>query len=99
MHDDLVALVDKMLDLNKRLEAVSEPCNERDSLQHEISLTDREIDNLVYRLYDLTEEEIAIVEGRGAPTGEQKCPLTPINITAAPSASRITIIHRQGRIL
>lgn len=29
-----------------------------------ISTLEKEIDSLVYRLYDLTEEEIAIVEGR-----------------------------------
>jgi hypothetical protein len=32
--------------------------------QRQIEATDREIDALVYELYGLTEEEIAIVEGR-----------------------------------
>jgi hypothetical protein len=32
-------------------------------LTREIASTDREIDNLVYELYGLTEEEIKIVEG------------------------------------
>ena len=32
-------------------------------LQRQIEATDRQIDRLVYELYDLTEEEIAIVEG------------------------------------
>lgn len=32
--------------------------------------TDREIDQLVYQLYALTPEEIALVEGAGAPTVE-----------------------------
>ena len=31
-------------------------------LQRQIEATDREIDRLVYELYGLTEEEIAIVE-------------------------------------
>ena len=31
-------------------------------LQREIEKTDREIDRMVYELYGLTEEEIAIVE-------------------------------------
>jgi type I restriction-modification system DNA methylase subunit len=35
---------------------------EINNLQFEISKTDKEIDQLVYQLYDLTEEEIAIVE-------------------------------------
>jgi hypothetical protein len=32
------------------------------SLKSKIDATDKEIDQLVYKLYDLTEEEIAIVE-------------------------------------
>lgn len=35
-------------------------CNE---LSTQISSTDREIDKMVYKLYGLTDEEIAIVEG------------------------------------
>ena len=32
-------------------------------LERQIAATDRQIDNLVYELYGLTEEEIKIVEG------------------------------------
>jgi len=61
VHDDLVALVERMLKLNKRLrETVG---REREELERRIERTDREIDELVYRLYGLTEEEIAVVEG------------------------------------
>ena len=35
------------------------------ALERQIEATDRQIDALVYELYGLTEEEIAIVEGRG----------------------------------
>jgi hypothetical protein len=35
---------------------------ERTLLQRRIEATDQQIDRLVYELYDLTEEEIAIVE-------------------------------------
>jgi hypothetical protein len=31
---------------------------------HDIQATDRLIDQIAYKLYNLTEEEIAIVEGR-----------------------------------
>jgi hypothetical protein len=63
MHDDLVALVEKMLELNRRLAPIrNTPCNERDELLREINRTDKEIDNLVYALYGLTEEERKIVE-------------------------------------
>jgi hypothetical protein len=64
MHDDLVALVDRMLELNKRLTPLrNTSCNERDELLRQIKRTDDEIDNLVYNLYGLTEEERKIVEG------------------------------------
>ena len=33
-------------------------------VKREIELTDREIDQLVYELYGLSEEEIKIVEGK-----------------------------------
>jgi len=66
MHDDLVALVDRMLELNKRLAPIrNTPGNERDELVRDIEQTDKEIDNHVYDLYGLTEEERGIVEGRG----------------------------------
>ena len=62
MHDDLAALVGRMLELNRRLkDAVG---REREELERKIERTDREIDELVYRLYGLTEEEIAVVEGK-----------------------------------
>jgi len=35
------------------------------SLKESLERTDRLIDAVVYRLYGLTEEEIAVVEGRG----------------------------------
>jgi len=64
LHDDLVALVDKMLELNKRLAPIRNTyCNERDELLREIERTDKEIDNLVYALYGLTKDERQIVEG------------------------------------
>ena len=63
MHDNLVALVDEMLELNKRLGPIrNTPCNEQDDLLRKIERTDREIDNLVYDLYGLTKEERGIVE-------------------------------------
>jgi len=64
MHDDLVVLVDKILGLNKRLAPISNTdCNEKDEVIREIKLTDGEIDNLVYDLYGLTEEERKTIEG------------------------------------
>ena len=60
-HDQMVSLVDQMLELNKRL-AESKVPQTTEMLRRQIESTDRQIDQLVYRLYDLTEEEIKIVE-------------------------------------
>ncbi len=63
MHDKLVSLVEKMLEMNKKLILIqNEYSNERDNLIREIEKTDKEIDNLVYDLYGLTEEERRIIE-------------------------------------
>ncbi len=61
-HDDMVKLVEQMLELHRRL-AVARTSQEKTMLQRQIDATDREIDKLVYQLYDLTEAEIKIVEG------------------------------------
>jgi len=64
MHDNLIALADRMLELNKKLAPVRDVYSqERDDLIAEIEKTDKEIDSLVYKLYGLTEDEIKIVEG------------------------------------
>jgi len=62
LHDKMVLLVERMLDLNKKKAAEKNP-NILDQLETQISATDRQIDRLTYQLYDLTEAEIAIVEG------------------------------------
>lgn len=62
-YDDLVALVDRMLELNKRLAPIRNTvCAEQEELLRQIKQTDQEINNLVYDLYGLTEEERKIVE-------------------------------------
>jgi len=63
-HDRMVALVDRMLSLNKQRADVKTE-HEKTLLDRQIEATDRQIDALVYELYGLTEEEIAIVEGVG----------------------------------
>ena len=65
LHDELLTLADKMLELNKCLAPIrNTPCNERDELLREINRTDSEIDNLVYKLYGLSEEERKVIERR-----------------------------------
>ncbi|MBN1693711.1 MAG: N-6 DNA methylase [Dehalococcoidales bacterium] len=64
IHDNIVSLVEKMLDLNNKLMPIrDDPFSERDEIKKEIEKTDKEIDNLVYNLYGLTEEDRKIVEG------------------------------------
>jgi type I restriction-modification system DNA methylase subunit len=60
-HDKMVVLVERMLDLRKKLAAAKNP-NDKTNLQREIETTDRQIDQVVYLLYGLTEGEIKIVE-------------------------------------
>jgi len=57
----LITLVERMLELHRQL-AVAKTSHEKTSLQRQIDATDRQIDKLVYKLYELTDEEIAIVE-------------------------------------
>lgn len=52
----------QMLDLNKRLQDAKFD-HEKTLLQRQVEATDASIDKLVYELYGLTAEEIAIVEG------------------------------------
>lgn len=60
-HDRMVALVQAMLDLQQQLPGVSGA--QQGLVEQQIARSDREIDALVYDLYGLTAEEIAIVEG------------------------------------
>ena len=59
-HDKMVALVERMLELHKQSPKTPQ---EQEMVKREIESTDREIDQLVYELYGLREEEIRIVEG------------------------------------
>jgi hypothetical protein len=61
-HDEIVNLVETMLELNRELQK-TKSAEEQERLNQRISYTDKKIDALVYELYDLTEEEIKVVEG------------------------------------
>jgi len=60
-RDQIIAFVQQVLDLHERLAAAKTP-HEKTALQRQIEATDRQIDQLVYELYGLTEDEIRIVE-------------------------------------
>ena len=49
--------------LKRRLRTRAGGVSRGPGLQRQMAAADRQIDRLVYDLYDLTEEEIAIVEG------------------------------------
>ena len=61
LHDDLVALVDILLDLNKKVQTAKG--SEEEQIQRQIEKTDQEIDEIVYKLYGITDEERKVIEG------------------------------------
>ena len=65
-HDRMVKSVDLMLHLHKQFSAAQSTAR-RTVLQRQSDSTDAEIDRLVYQLYDLTPEEIALVESQSRP--------------------------------
>ena len=58
----IVDFVDKITALNQELNNTLENSNEWEKIKSEIEKTDKKIDQEVYKLYGLTEEEINIVE-------------------------------------
>jgi cell division protein FtsL len=60
----MVALVEAMLTLHRKM-AAARTEHEQTLLRRQIEATDRQIDRLVYELYELTEDEIGIVEEAG----------------------------------
>jgi len=62
-HDQMVALVERMLALHQQL-AAAKTGHDKTVIQRQITATDGQIDRLVYELYGLTEEEIKIVEDK-----------------------------------
>lgn len=63
-HDELVRLVERMLELHKQRAPLPES-NERTRVEREIAAADERIDDIVYKLYGITEEERKIIEGGG----------------------------------
>ena len=58
----VVELVDRMLELQKSLPQAKTD-HEKTLIERQIKTTDNQIDKLVYELYALSDDEIAIVEG------------------------------------
>ena len=62
MHDKIVTLVDNIIALNKKLSAEKNP-NSITIINRQINSIDRQIDKLVYQIYNLDESDIKIIEG------------------------------------
>jgi hypothetical protein len=61
-HDKLVALVDNMLELQKKYHEARMEID-KGLYERQIKIVDAQIDRLVYGLYGLTGEEVKVVEG------------------------------------
>lgn len=62
-YKEMIVLVDRMLALNKYLNDMGDKkTDERQRVEEEIKKTDTEIDELVYKLYEITDEEKKIIE-------------------------------------
>lgn len=61
-HDRVVTLVQQITSLHEQLAEAKVP-SDKTALQTQINNTDKHLNQLVYELYNLTEEEIEIVEG------------------------------------
>jgi hypothetical protein len=61
-HDKMVELVGRMLEMNKQKHSGKLAPSQVDRVDREIAATDTEIDNLVYTLYGITDEERTIIE-------------------------------------
>jgi hypothetical protein len=60
--EELAATTNSCISLHKRL-PLARTEQDKTLVQRQIAATDKEIDRLVYDLYGLTDDEIAIVEG------------------------------------
>jgi hypothetical protein len=61
-YNRMIKMVDQMLDVQKKYHNAKTE-NEKNIFKKQIDILDNQIDQLVYKLYGLTEEEIKIVEG------------------------------------
>jgi len=58
----IITLVDKIISLNRELCEKLEHSNEWENIKSEIEKTDKKIDQEVYKIYGLNEEEIKVIE-------------------------------------
>jgi hypothetical protein len=66
-HDKMVELIDRMLELNEQKHSGKLAPSQVERVDREIAATNAtnaEIDNLVYELYSITDEERGVIEGQ-----------------------------------
>jgi vacuolar-type H+-ATPase subunit I/STV1 len=62
-EDKIVLLVERIISLKTRLNEIGDKkTDERQRIEEEIKKTDQEIDELVYELYGITEEEKKVID-------------------------------------
>ena len=62
LYNKLVSLVARMLELQRKKNSLP-PSVEREKSEREIAVTDDKIDDIVYGLYGIIEEERGVIEG------------------------------------
>jgi adenine-specific DNA-methyltransferase len=61
-HERIVSLVNDMIQTEAELQTLTPKTDKHNSLKREIEKLDREIDEAIYKLYGLTDEEIKTIE-------------------------------------
>ena len=61
-HDKLVSLVDEITKLTKELNKTATNTDKHNRLKREVKALDQKIDQAVYKLYGLTNEEVKTIE-------------------------------------
>lgn len=63
LHENLVTQVERMLEIQTSKRAGKLAPSELERIERQIAATDAQIDDLVYELYGITDEEPKIIEG------------------------------------
>ena len=58
----IVELVDKIMELKKKLKDIEENSNDWEKIKSQIEVIDKKIDEEVYKLYGLSGDEVGIIE-------------------------------------
>lgn len=62
LHDKIVVLVDNIIELNKKVNTEKNP-NSLNMINRQISACEKQLDNLIFSIYNLNDEEKRIIEG------------------------------------